>query len=73
MGRTSTDVEDAVEEALGEIDAHEYCGTTVSQKESRDFLRGIVEGCRVRIAGLMTTSEKEETKEDEEENDDDEA
>lgn len=69
MGRSKTsDLQEAIDEALSDIDALEYSGTTVSPAETKEFLEGIVEGCRVRIAGLGG----EEDEDDEAEDDDDE-
>lgn len=64
MGKKTSDVQDAIEDALSDIDAMEYSGTTVSPADTKEFLEGIVEGCRVRIGALDGGDEEDEEDED---------
>ena len=64
MGRKTTDVQDAVDQAMSEIDEQEYSGTQVSPGETREFLEGIIEGCRTRIGALQQEDDEGSEEED---------
>lgn len=66
MGRRTTDVQDAVDQAMSEIDDQEYSGIDVSPGETREFLEGIIEGCRTRIGALQREDDEGEGEDDRE-------
>ncbi len=71
MGRKSSDVQDAVDQAMSEIDEQEYSGTGVSPGETREFLEGIIEGCRTRVAALAAEDADDLRENEHDEGDDD--
>lgn len=63
----SPEIEDAVDEVMAEIDAHDLAGTSASRATTLAFLRAIKSGIDARINGIKAdrASDEEDDEDDE--------
>lgn len=65
------EIQEAVDEVMGEIDDHEALSSDVERDDSISFLKGIIEECNLRIQAMKQDSAREITSEEESDEDGD--